>query len=523
MIDIKKIESFHFYERYGIADLIFMYSKNYDLSVSDVIDNKTEDDIVDFYNEIYRKEFAHKFRLYPTLDIINNRIIYEYIDSRIYNTSTVGGKLKYYNVSSNGLASKSIYLSPNIISKSGSNCITLFDAIQQPILKDDTNTGSISPFVTKVCNKYKSEYNKYTKLELIGQIVANLTRNKFHYRNIEYNNTGIFVDFENLYDYFPLIEYIYNKNLNTLLITEIKDMKDSKTLMDLNKNEVNTKPPLILDGNIDRKMTFPFNHDDYVFIDIFIEYCNKVHMNSNRLPNGNWYSVSVDGVSMLNFNREILDISIKYDYTFRELSMNLLSDYSVDSKNSERSKYFRYLTNFYKSFSYIDFNKLLNNTKNFLLINYNNPILIKFINTMNKNKNVEIQDMIRDINSMIYLISKEKCDKLGYIENTPKYKEGIDFYMDKLRSTVFNYINASNSPTELLHKMSKMASKYNHSYFIKSDTVNYILNDLVDFAEFKKVSSIYLHTRFPSRKSDTNTLDVNVTLSDTSDSDEGLC
>jgi len=502
MIDIGKIEKYHFYDRYGIADLIFMYSKYYNISIDDVIKNKSEEDLIDYYNKIYRIELCHKFRLNPTLNIIDSEIKYDYIGDRIFENEIRIDKegkeiVKYYNVSDNGLANYSKFLSPHIISSSGQDCVDLFNALNKEINKDGNNNGAISPFVIKVVNKYKQEYNKFSKLELIGQIIATVTPNKLYYIDKDYKNAGTIPDFKNLYDYFKIIEYTYDKNNITKFITTIKDLKDCETLLDLNKKKIDTRPSIILNGNIDRKMNYPFGVE-YIFIDLFIEYCNKIHNRSIDIPQGIWYSISVNNIKELKFSKYILDTSINHELTFREFSRNLLAD------NSHKSKFYKYLFNFYKSFEYKDFKFLLQKSKsdNNILIKEDNQIIIKFLKTMNKNDNEIIKDMIRGVKNKIFLISHNKCVKLGYDKEIKplKYKENSNKFIYELNNTIFNYINTSNSIEDLLLKISKLINKYKVGSFIDDESVKYLLNDLNDFNEFKKVACIYLYTKLENFK-----------------------
>lgn len=498
MIDIDKIKEFHFYERYGIADLIFMFSKYKNEDVSVIINNYTEDDLIDYYNNIYRVELIHNFRMWPTLDISNKSITYNYIGSSIFDTVPITDKKgitkeKYYNVSSDGLADKSIFLSPHIISSSGDDCNHLFNFLNKEIINDGENIGAISPFVTKVRNKYKQSYNKFSKLEIIGQIIACTTKNKFYYRDKKYkkyNNAGIFPDFKNFNKYIELINYIYYKNVIPLFKTELKEIPENTTsLIDLKKKNINTKPPLVLNGNINKNLTYPFD-SKYVFIDVYIEYCKEI--NNGELDDNLWYSISIKNINTLSFSIEVLETSIKHELDFSKFSKNLLKNKLKDSKG------YVYLYDFYKHFLYKDLYKLLKQfsvgKENNSYIYNDNPIIIKFLKTMNKNNNDIIRDLIFKIKAKIFKIACDKCDKLGYEPNTDKYNKARDKYISDLNRTVFNYINTSNSIEDFLLSISKIINKYKVGNFADDKTIGYLLTELEDFEEMKKVSCIYLYT-----------------------------
>lgn len=480
----EELDSYSFYEKYGIADLAFNFSKENDIETNDVLTDTKIQGLIDFYNEEYRFRLMHKFRIEPSFNISEKKVTYSYVGAKIM-------KNKDYVLKS-GNAKKGIYLSTHIISTDSKDCKNLFSKLNVEIKKDGSNSQSLCPFTTKVVNKHKQSYSKFSILQLIGQIITTSSPNKYYYSK-NFKNTSFIPRFNELGHYIKLIKHINNSNVNEFLV---------RNNCDINKDGVfKSKIPIIFDGNFNVNLKYPYNNK-FKFIDLYKE----VYGNLSGLPSDvEWYEISQGNVKVINISKDILDTTIHTDINFKVFSDELLADKSLNSGYEKSvgfsNKYYKKLFDFYVKFEYKKLYSLINN-KEGIRITDGNPIIEKLINKeidMEIESKEIIKEMMRKLTKKIWRMSIEKNNKLG------GSKETMYGYNNSFKRTFKNFIRESSSINDFIFKSIKYLSKYNVGEFVTEETMDYIQETDIDIEEFKKLSTIYLYTKFNKEDKESKT------------------
>jgi len=503
MIDINKIENYSFFEKYGIGVIIYELIKRGDYNdLEDLLENGTDQDLVDYYNDVYRTDMMYKFRIEPSFDYINKKITYDYVGKKILSNSDY--------VMKSGNAKMGIYLSPHILSSDSNDCKTLFSYLSTEITKGGKNSGAISPFATKVVNKHKQTYcTSYEILQLIGQIVTTASDLKFYYIK-DWENTSFIPNFEKIKDYLQLIRHIdtkvnvksYLKKDNGKVVVDKKGVKGFNNII-----------PDIFNGNFKNSLTPAFGND-LKFIDLYIE----VYTNIPKLSKikSTWYEINNKKSKIITYDQNILDISIKYSKDFSTFTRQLLGNkISYKDNKDNNNSYYKKIKALYTHFNFDNFYKLLN-IKGYGEINIkeNNMIVQKLLTNIITNKmdletKEKVRDLIKALNGKIYRMSLEKADKSGNKSN----KDMVRKYQSDFKKTVMNYIEDSSKFDEFVAKVAKYFSKYNVGSIYNNEVIEHLMFSHIsyDYKTFKEVAITLLYTNFYS---DANTDTENETVTD---------